>query len=227
METSGHPEFFAALVKEHRRGRPMAEMPSLGGPGVPTWVKAENKRLGANPRKDTFAKFDRALGWAPGSAARAFWHGEQPVALDRGPRAVSPLRATADSVNVPLEQVEDLLNVQRDFHAALGSASGAVPIEELRPLSKSLDDVVSIIVGRWATDMLEANRSGGAAHPGLAVALADALSVPVDEKDPNAEDRLYRRWLAGGRFAEGLDDARRERFQNRFDTREGGENDGR
>ncbi len=229
METSGgHPEFFASVVKEYRRGRAMEAMRAAGGPGVPTWVKAEAKRL-VNPRPVTMEKFDKALGWEPGSALRAYWHRQQPVPIEDGPPSpAAPLRAGADSVAVPLDRVEDLLGLQRDFHAAVDNSTGTVPVEELRRIGKALDDVVSMIVGRWATDMLEINRSGGSTHPGLAIALADALSVPVDPADPHAEDRLYRRWLAGGRFAAQIDDDRRERFQNRFDERlEGGENDGR
>lgn len=229
MDTEGHPEFFASVVHDwrfRRRGQSMEAMHAAGGPGVPTWVKTEGRRL-KKPKPTTMSKFDTALGWEPGSATRAYWHRQDPVPIDHdSPTPSLPLQTGPDSVSVPLEQVEALLSVQRDFHAAVDSTN-AGPVEELRRIGKQLDDIVSMIVGRWTTDMLERNRSGGAAHPGLATALADALSAPVELADPHADDRLYRRWLNDDRFATQLDDARRAKFQARFDEREGGENDGR
>lgn len=222
MGTSGHPEFFASVANAGRRGRTMAEVHAAGGPAVPTLVRAEAGKL-LNPKPKTFSKFDVGLGWVPGSAARAYWHAEQPVPATKS-QAPTPLRFGRSSVQVPLERVLSLLDVQRDLNTLVESNPAAVPTEEVQQVARRLDQEVSIIVGRWATNLLERNRIQGSAHPGLDFAFADTLSNSVTDDDPDAEDRLYRRWLFGRSESE-LDDAQREMFGRRYEAREGGDDD--
>ncbi|WP_280404862.1 hypothetical protein [Nocardia brasiliensis] len=218
---SGHPEFFGEVVKARREylSLTMAEVRLEGGPAQTTMVRTERGELD-NPSKKIFAKFDQALRWVPGSAAAAYWSRQQPVPHEPA-RPAPPLQLPGSDVEVPLDQITALMGLQRDLNTA-DEAGRGLSAEAVQDLATRLNQEVSLIVGRWATTMLERNRGQGGAHPGLEVLFSDALSSPVDPDDPNAEERLYRRWLAGGREVAGIGEALREKFELRFQTRQRG-----
>ncbi|AVH20153.1 hypothetical protein [Nocardia cyriacigeorgica] len=218
---SGHPEFFGEVVKARREylSLTMAEVRAAGGPAQTTMVRTERGELG-KPQKKIFAKFDTALRWVPGSAAAAYWNRETPVPLEPEQPAAPPLNLAGSDVEVPLDQVIALMELQRDLNAA-AEARRELSADSVQDLATRLNREVSLIVGRWATTMLERNRGTEAVHPGLEVIFADALSPPVDPGTPDAEERLYRRWLLGGRSAAGLGEELRQKFEQRYRQRGG------
>uniref|UniRef100_UPI003F49072F hypothetical protein n=1 Tax=Nocardia suismassiliense TaxID=2077092 RepID=UPI003F49072F len=225
MEAAGHPEFFATVTQARRKelGLTMAGLRRAGGPAVPTLVAAEAGNL-RNPQSATFTKYDEGLQWEPESAARAFWKAEQPVPLEARRPAAAPLRLGDGMVVVPLERVLALMGVQQDLHAATEGA-GTIPAATVQQIAARFDRELSYVVGAAVTDMLERNRERDAAHPGLELALADALAAPVDGSDPDAEERWYRRWLLGGVAAAGIDEQLRAKFESRYQARQGGDDD--
>ena len=223
MTGSGHPQYFATVIKARREQLGLT-MAAVQTPAVPTLVLAEAGKLD-NPQPKTFTKFDTGLRWVSGSAARAYWHQEAPVPADEAVETSSPLVAGASGIQVPLERVLALMDVQRDLNAAAGVGTD-MPAAEVSAFAARIDGEVSYLVGKWATDMLERNRQQGTAHPGLEFALADALAVPVDPDDPGAEERWYRRWLLGGRQAAAVDEELHEKFEQRYQrSQQGGEYD--
>lgn len=200
----------------------MAEVHQRGGPAVPTQVRAHKGAL-SNPKKGTFSKFDSGLGWVKGSAAKAYWNAELPTPVDVAAAKTRPIRFSEPTVEVPLRRLEALLDIQRDLNAITASG-GPITSEQVRAVASRLDAEVSFLFGIWATDMLERNRTEGRVHSGIEGIFAEALSGPVSTDDPNAEERLYRRWLIGGRSAADLDDDLYRRFERRYQQR-GGEDD--
>ncbi|MGY4102030.1 hypothetical protein ACW2Q0_21140 [Nocardia sp. R16R-3T] len=220
---SGHPEFFADVVKARREclSLTMAEVRAAGGPAVPTLVRTERGDLD-NPQKQIFAKFDTGLRWVSGSAAAAYWSAKKPVGLEEQ-RKATPLQLAGSDVQVSLDRILALMGLQRDLNAAVDTGR-ELPPEAVQDLATRFNREVSLIVGRWATTMLERNRGKDAAHPGLETVFADALSAPVDPGNPDAEEQLYRRWLLGGRSAAGLGEEQRQKFEQRYRQR-GGDRD--
>ncbi|MBF6137746.1 hypothetical protein IU501_32775 [Nocardia otitidiscaviarum] len=217
---SGHPEFFGEVVKARREhlSLTMAEVRLAGGPAQTTMVRTERGELD-NPSKKIFSKFDTALRWTPGSAATAYWSGRPPTPVEPT-SAASPLQMPGSEVAVPLDQIIALMGVQRDLNAAAEMGHG-LSGDAVQDLATRLNGEVSLIVGRWATTMLERNRGTDTAHPGLEAIFADALSAPVDPGTPDAEERQYRRWLFGGRSAAGLGEELRQKFEQRYRQRGG------
>ncbi|MFC4126399.1 hypothetical protein [Nocardia rhizosphaerae] len=210
----GHAEILAGFVRERRERQlnmSFAAVAAAGGPSKPTMVKIEAGKI-SNPKTTTFDRLDRSLRWASGSAAAAYWQAAEPVRLEDERRGSEPLRLTGGAIEVPLERISGLMEIQADLHAALdGGSEPAV----LREVAARLDNEVNLIVGQWISDIMARNRSQGAIHTGLEVVLGESLSAPVASDDPNVEDRLYRRYLAGGRFADGLSADLRQMFERR------------
>lgn len=210
----GHPEILAAYV-HHRLERlnlTMAAMKALGGPSEPTVGKIVAGRL-TKPKTVTLTKLDTALQWKPGSAAAAFYDAAEPVALGEQ-RDHEPLRLGGGEIEIDTEQVLGLMEVQRQLNEI--ADQDAVPsLEAIRAIAATLDAEVSQIAVRWFSVMMSRNRPDGSLHPALADLLAEALAVPVDPRDPNAEDRLYLRWLREGQATVGVDDAQHQAFHDR------------
>lgn len=202
-----HHEFFARVVQDRRNhfGLSMEKVRERGGPAVPTQVEAENQRLRENVRPSTFTKYDTALEWAPGSAAAAFRDGRTPVLLGREPRTYTPGSA---HLSLGLKLRLPLLEAQRGLHTARPA--------ELPDALERLDAAVTALIGPFVTDLLERNRSDEhpAPHPLIEIAFGEILSAPVDPADPNAEERLYRRWLTGR--TENIDPAMAQQFEQRY-----------
>jgi len=222
------PEHFATVVRNRRRqlNLGLVEVHAAGGPAHNTQGKAERGEL-VPAKPVTFRKYDVGLRWEPGSAARVYWERGQPTPLPEhhgSPAAPAPgpaLETGEMTTLLPLERLLALMGVQRELNG-LAERSGSVPARELRSVAERLDREVSIVVGGWATDLLERNRGRGTGvHPLLEIAFADALAAPVRPDAPDAEERLYRRWLIGGTAAEGIDEDARARFELRYQSSRG------
>ncbi|WP_280370769.1 hypothetical protein [Nocardia wallacei] len=203
-----HDEYFAQVVRERRkqRGLTMPEVRDLGGPAVQAQGYAERGELPENVRPSTFRKFDTGLGWVPGSARAAYYEGREPRPIDSDGR--QPFELGATSTSLDLEQLLPLLEAQRMLHTAA--------VAELPDAIARLDEAVSGIIGPFVTDILERNR-GTQVHPLVEIAFGEALAVPVSPDDPQAAERLYRRWLIGR--ADDLDDTLRQEFEQRYQSR--------
>ncbi len=183
----------------------MQEVREAGGPAVPTQVQAERCELPENVRPSTFRKYDTALGWEPGSARVAYYEGRRPVPTEDDRH---PFESGATSVTLDLEQLLPLLEAQRMLHTAA--------VAELPNAISCLDQAVSGIIGPFVTDILERNR-GDRVHPVVEIAFGEALAVPVSRDDPNAVERLYRRWLIGR--SDELDAETEQEFEQRYRSR--------
>ncbi|MET8427833.1 hypothetical protein [Nocardia sp. NPDC004860] len=200
----------------------MAAVHAAGGPHVPTQVRAEGGKLGERPKKVTFARYDSALCWVEGSAAAAYYNREQPVIADE-PRSSAPLRLTGSGIDVSLDRILALMDIQRELNAAADAGEG-LAAARVRDLAARLDHEVSLMAGKWATYMLERNRGQGGSA--LETVLSDVLSAPVGPDSPGAEDRMYRRWLLGGRAAAEVGPQQEQKFKERYRASEqGGESD--
>jgi hypothetical protein len=210
MNRNGEAKHFATVVQARRRqlNLTLAGLHANGGPTVPTLVRTEQGDL-LSPRPDTLAKFDRGLEWEPGSAARAYWEGRPPAPAKRAP----PFIVGEPTMPLSVERLLSLMAVQRELHD-LTQGSDPVPIPTLQLVVDKLNAEVSSIVGLFVTDLLERNRGDEAVHPIFGVALESALSTPVDRSDPEAEEKLYRRWLMN--WTAGIDEASKKRFALRY-----------
>ncbi|WP_157762690.1 hypothetical protein [Nocardia yamanashiensis] len=205
-----HGEFFARAVKDRRKQLNLSMQRvynELNGPSIGTQVEAEAGRLGENTHTGTFEKYDAVLQWVPGSASTAFTEGREPIRLeDQRELETGPTERT-----VGLEQLLPLLDAHRALHEARTA--------ELPAALKQLDLAVTNLIGPFVTDLLERNR-GATPSPWMEIAFGEALSVPVSPEDPNADERLYRRYLLGR--TDGMDEADRERYERRFQSRQSG-----
>ncbi|KAF0849192.1 helix-turn-helix domain-containing protein [Nocardia caishijiensis] len=210
----GRAQYLGAKVHERRRQLNLTinDVKRAGGPTGPTVVKAEAGQLD-EPRPSTLAKFDQALRWTAGSAARIFWDGEEPTPV-REP-ALPVLDPGSAEVALPVEAMLQLLGTQRrlaDYVDRLDAESS-----ELAAISLNLDEQISAIVGSFVTDLLERNHGRGeldGIHPLLEFAFGDLLGGKGDGAG-ESEEQLYRRWLAGKRPHLPPDLVRR--FQARLD----------
>lgn len=218
---TGHPEHLGGKVRERRRhlNLTLDGVRAAGGPTGPTIVRTEAGEL-QDPRPSTLTKFDDALQWTPGSAARVFWDHGNPSPLS----AVRPnnLDPGVAAVPLPLQLVLDLLTTQRrlnDFTETRDSDS-----DELRAICASLTTNVSGVVGMFVTDLLERNyveNGTPGVHPLLEYAFGDVLDGPVTDGDPSSEELLYRRWLMGK--TTGLSPNTMRDFKIRLDQKLAGE----
>jgi hypothetical protein len=210
MKRNGEAKHFATVVQARRRqlNLTMAGLHANGGPTVPTLVRTEQGDL-LSPRPDTLAKFDRGLKWEPGAAARAYWEGRPPHPVKSG----SPFIVGEPTMPLSVEKLLSLMAVQRELHT-LTQGQDPVPVPTLQAVVDRLNTEVSSIVGLFVTDLLERNRGEESVHPSFGVVLENALSTPVDPSDPEAEEKLYRRWLMN--WTDGIDDTSKERFALRY-----------
>ena len=210
MYEVGHPDWFATCSASRRRqlNLTIEDLKSAGGPTKPVVVQAESGKM-TNPRPSTLAKFDTALRWKAGSAAEAYWKGRPPI-----PSGRTPYRTGAGSVSLPLGPVVDLLIAQRELHE-LHDGPGPITQKNLGDVLKRLDKALSSVAGAFVTDTLERNHGQ---NPRIVEStLAGLLDVSVDPKDPDREEKLYRRWLLGRDVAD--DDEMHKRFDQRLRAR--------
>jgi hypothetical protein len=197
-----------------------------GGPTAPTVAKAEAGDLD-DPRPSTLSKFDAGLRWMPGSAAGTYWDGDEPEPAEGKRRQSAVLEPAAASVALPLDRVLALMTTQSKLNDLIDGSAESVARDLIRPIADELNGHLSAIVGVFATDLLERNRSQDSAtiQPLLEYTFAELLANPVPDDDLDREEKLYRRWLLGN--AEGigpdLDLSFARRLRQRRAIREGTE----
>lgn len=215
----GHAEHLGDRVRERRRqlNLTLNGVKAAGGPTGPTVIRAEAGQL-EDPRPSTLAKLDEALRWTPGSAARAYWERAEPEPL------TEPVAAEwdpgASEVSLPVEAMLALLTTQRQLAEVVAGAE--IDRARLTDISAALTRQIGAVVGGFATDLLERNHgtvASGGMHPLLEFAFGDVLDIPPEATGDDAEERLYRRWLAGRPPAPGAGQA--ERFAARLRARTG------
>jgi hypothetical protein len=196
----GHREHFATRVSERRRnlGLTLVGVNRNGGPTAPTLAKAEAGGL-EDPRPSTLSKFDAGLRWLPGSAAGAYWEGDEPTPCDK--TETSAVLEPADgTVALPLACILAIMTAQNELSGLIDDRTGqAVSAAEIRPLINLLNEHLSAVVGLFVTDLLERNYTERhrPMQPMLEFAFAELLSAPVSSDDPAKTEKLYRRWLLG------------------------------
>ena len=195
-----HQQHFATKVLERRKklGMTFLDLHRSGGPTAPTVAKAEAGTL-ADPRPSTLSKFDVGLRWIPGSAAGAYWDGDEPEPREEiAKRTV--LKPSPGAIAVSLDQILALMGTQAQLNDLIDDGcEDVITLAEIRPIARELNQHVSAIVGRFVTDLLERNHSenGQTIQPLLEYALAELLSPAVGTEDPERNKKLYRRWLLG------------------------------
>ncbi|MGB7235542.1 MAG: hypothetical protein WBD41_06095 [Rhodococcus sp. (in: high G+C Gram-positive bacteria)] len=209
MTEGGHPEWFATCVGARRKQRNLSiqALRTAGGPTKPIVVLAESGKL-RNPRPSTLAKFDTGLGWRPGSAAQVFWEGGSPVTVGRSTYKPGP-----GTIAVGIEPVLKLLAAQQNLHRQLDNDQSQSN-QDVDGAVRQLDVAVSAIVGAFVTETLE--RNYGLRNTIIDSSIDSLLEQPVDPRDPDYDDKLYRRWLSGRQL--NLDDATIKRFAIRLKT---------
>jgi hypothetical protein len=194
----GHQRHFGVKVAERRRrlGLTLVDVNQNGGPTAPTLAKAEAGALD-DPRPSTLSKFDTALQWTPGSAARAYWEGVEPNPRERRHR---PLERGAGSISLRIDQVLALMATQSKLDELVSQqAGGHINASLVAEAIATLRSPISDIVGQFVTDLLERNyqEKSETMQPVIGYAFAELLSPPVDRDDRQREEKLYRRWLLG------------------------------
>lgn len=205
------------------------DVTAAGGPSDTTQTRVENAE-GPPPNLTTRNKLDRPLRWQPGSAARV-WAGGEPVPLDTLPPApgvpttpavstnpavptnlASPAVAGPNEVPMSVRQLTSLLEI----YTRLATQNRAEP-----ELLADLKELVSALVGRWVTEVLEHSTGPRMDVPTLLrFAFGRHLEEPVDVADTGDRDGLYRRWLMWGAEATGITPEQRAMFENRYQARE-------
>jgi hypothetical protein len=117
-----------------------------------------------------------------------------------------------DQAPVSLAVLTELL----DLNSRLWAFSAEHPDNaEIADISRKLASSVSAIAGEWVTETLERNAGPGReVSPMVEFAFAAHLAVPVSDADPDADEKLYRRWLVGKN--DGLSKKRAAAFEARF-----------
>ncbi|MEZ0053013.1 hypothetical protein ABIA30_004038 [Mycobacterium sp. MAA66] len=215
-----HAQHFATKVTERRRklGMTFLDVNHNGGPSAPTVAKAEAGELD-DPRPSTLSKFDAGLRWLPGSAAGAYWDGDDPKPREGAGRQ-TVLAPTSGTVALPLDQILGLMTAQGQLHDVIDRRQDeSIPADEIRPIARALDHHISVVVGTFVTDMLERNHKShnDATLPLLQYAFAELLAPPVSDDDPARSEKLYRRWLLGN--IDPLDDTLVTDFRRRLRRR--------
>ncbi|MFC7446456.1 helix-turn-helix domain-containing protein [Rhodococcus daqingensis] len=193
---------FGRFVTERRRALNLTqdEVRAAGGPSDAAQTRAENG-TGPEPSQRTLRRLDTGLNWAPGSAARTLLGGvPDPLEGEPGRATDGPRGATGfgpDYVAVPVEVIADLMAP----HGTLNSFRdrwSEVSKDEFDKATDALNSAISRLTGVYVTDLLERNGGPGVPVPALIeFAFGHHLDEPVGDDPSDAEERLYRRWLAG------------------------------
>lgn len=179
-------------------GLSYAQVHQQGGPSD-TRTRAIENGTGPALRSSTLDKLDLALRWVPGSA-RAVLNGDEPVpapapAKNDVPRMSLDEGEFTVSNNEIAQMVASLRELDRQFQ----SANNAVLADpELHGAYVRHTSVVSTIVGHWVTGLLERNvHADHSLPPILELALGPYLDAEMIHDRSDADEQLYRRWLAG------------------------------
>lgn len=204
---------FGHLVRSRREelGLTQDDVTAAGGPSDTTQTRVENAE-GPPPNLATRNKLDRPLRWQPGSAARA-WAGGDPIPLDTSPPPGEVPRTVVGPNEVPMSvrQLTSLL----DIYTRLAADDHIAP-DQLAELK----ELVSALVGRWVTEVLEHSSGPRMDVPTiLRFAFGPHLEEPVDVAE-SGDDGLYRRWLMWGAEAIGITPEQQKLFEKRYGNRE-------
>jgi transcriptional regulator with XRE-family HTH domain len=215
---------FGRFVSERRRALNLTqdEVRAAGGPSDAAQTRAENG-TGPEPSQRTLRRLDTGLNWAAGSAARTLLGGvPDPLEAEPDRAPGRPRGATEfgpDSVAVSVEMIADLLAP----HATLNSFRSRwseITEDEFDKATDALNAAISRITGVYVTDMLERNGGPGIPVPALIeFAFGHHLDEPIGDDPADAEERLYRRWLAGRPIDADAD--LESRFRRRWQARRG------
>ena len=214
-------EFVAA--RRRSLGLSYLEVQQQGGPSD-TRTRAIENGTGPELRSSTLQKLDVALRWAPGSA-RSILSGGSPVPR---PPVDSPVQPRASLVEgdfvVSNSEIAEMVASLRELDRQFQSANNAVIADpELHNAYVRHTSVVSTIVGHWVTSLLERNYRAGQDLPAiLELALGPYLDAEMVHDRSDADEQLYRRWLAGRDVP--MSREQREMFMQRINATRPSEN---
>lgn len=192
------------------------QITAAGGPSDAAQTRAENG-TGPEPSIETLRKFDVALRWTPGSAARTL-EGGDPTPLERADsEAPNERTLVLGPSEIPLD-LETIVAIMEP-HLQINRLNEAHPdVPGLADAAAALNAVVSKITGAYVTRLLEVNGGPtGPRQPLVEFAFGHLLAVPPAATDPReVEEALYRRFLYGR--DQGLDTSTLERFWRRWES---------
>lgn len=119
--------------------------------------------------------------------------------------------AVAGGTAVSSEEIAELISSLRHLDHRIQPAASADP--ELHDAYRRHTETVSIIVGHWATRILELN-ADRPLPPLLEATLGPFLDAPIVDDRADADEQAYRRWLAGRPIT--LSTAQLEEFNTRL-----------
>lgn len=196
-------------------GLTYAQIQQRGGPSD-TRTRAIENGTGPALRSSTLDKLDVALRWEPGSARTVFAGGDPTPAAD--PAKSAPRMSLDDGgFTVSNHEVAQMVASLRELDRQFQSAKNAVVADpELHGAYLRHTGVVSTLVGHWVTGLLERNvHADHTLPPMLELALAPYLDAEMVHDRSDADEQLYRRWLAGRDVP--ISPAQREVFTHRLD----------
>lgn len=179
-------------------GLSYAQVHQQGGPSD-TRTRAIENGTGPALRSSTLDKLDLALRWAPGSA-RAVLNGDEPVPAPAPTKNDVPRMSLDEGeFTVSNNEIAQMVASLRELDRQFQSANNAVLADpELHGSYVRHTSVVSTIVGHWVTSLLERNvHADHSLPPILELALGPYLDAEMIHDRSDADEQLYRRWLAG------------------------------
>ncbi|MEW1938426.1 hypothetical protein AB0331_13790 [Dietzia maris] len=179
-------------------GLSYAQVHQQGGPSD-TRTRAIENGTGPALRSSTLDKLDLALRWAPGSA-RAVLNGDEPVPAPAPTKNDVPRMSLDEGeFTVSNNEIAQMVASLRELDRQFQSANNAVLADpELHGAYVRHTSVVSTIVGHWVTGLLERNvHADHSLPPILELALGPYLDAEMIHDRSDADEQLYRRWLAG------------------------------
>lgn len=209
---------FGRIVRERRAalGLTQDDIAAAGGPSDTTQTRIENAE-GHEPSATTRNRYDHALRWEPGSATRV-WNGGHPSPLpDPRPLTASavadrPFSLGPMEVPVSLEQLNEVFDILNTLTLVAEDTPENAP---LTAATDALRQFVASLTGTWVTEVLERNRHLDNTVPTMIeFAFSAHLATPVHMHEPDAKERLYRRWLIGR--TSGIPAELIEQFEERF-----------
>lgn len=202
---------FGRIVRARREelGLTQDDIVAMGGPSDTTQTRIE-KAEGPEPKLATWNKYDGPLRWVSGSAARV-WAGGDPELVS--PRPAEALALGPEEVPISLERLTGLLRTLAELQQIV-DADSEPKRADVAAVADDLKRFVSQITGLWITDFLERNAGPNrTVHPIIEFTFGEHLAIPVDPDDPDAEEKLYRRWLA---HREGIPPELKPKFARRL-----------
>ena len=231
----GQRERFGQIVRTWRRSqKPIWTqdfVKSRGGPSDTTQTRVERAE-GPEPNLDTFNKYDIAFEWEPGTAARIYAGADPPPLDSEEPRRTTEpaqelppvLSAGIGSVTIDMNLFTSLVRTYSEvWWAVESSGDGERSVEALELVLKQLKLILEQqkaalekVTRVWLTEMLERHAGPNTPVPAyLEVGHSEQLNKPVSPDDPDAEDKLYLRWLAH-RYTGDLSEEMRTAFLRRY-----------